>query len=341
LIVGFWFTATKSLYEIRSNLDKVAARYGVNGGPSVFYTDLCCPERDFLTDVFPTLKKNEDEAVEVLKFKGKIACSSELDDLSEIVSTLSQSAVVGIDCEWECSLLNMEDIKKMVCTLQLCNANVCLIYQFYHMENIPECLLALLKDASVTKVGWNCKGDCTRLKNDWNVDVMGLLDLYQVGRGSLQKQCSATLKKKLKKNYSTVISPWGALELTGQQKNYAATDAYACLLLHGEILVDIPHVDESADLFFGEDKADPVQKDVLHIMQMYEKVMSLKHPLWARFIRLISDAMKSEDDMGDVNTSDVNHFLKCGVAGHEEEKNYRLLVYYLSVTCLPSREELV
>ena len=56
VVIGFWFTHSKSLEEIKECLRKVNARYPEGEGPKVFYTDLCCPERTFLREVFPTLQ---------------------------------------------------------------------------------------------------------------------------------------------------------------------------------------------------------------------------------------------------------------------------------------------
>jgi hypothetical protein len=83
LVLGFWFTVSKSLYEIENHLKKVAGRYGDTDGPKVFYTDLCCPEREFLGKIFPSLSKDPYDLQEVLKFPGEIICSR----VSEVIST--------------------------------------------------------------------------------------------------------------------------------------------------------------------------------------------------------------------------------------------------------------
>jgi hypothetical protein len=314
LVIGYWFTTSKSLAEIQSNLKKVAERYGIDGGPKVFYTDLCCPEREILRTIFPSLQSSEYSSSGILKFKGEIIATHDPKIVAETVYEFMSEEYLGFDTEWECALLNAQEIRDRVCTLQLCSRNKCLIIQLYHLETIPDCLLDLLKSEETLKIGWNSKADTTRLKRDWNIDTLGVIDMYTPGRGTLQRQCAAALKLSLAKPYSIVISSWGDEKLTNGQIKYAATDAYACLLLRDQNLVNLDDTSETIDLLFGEDKADSVQKDVFHVIQQYHDVVLTKHPLYSRFLGLLSDAifLKSSDDLIGVDRLDIKKLVKTG-----------------------------
>jgi len=61
-IMAYYMTCSKTLSEIEDNLKRVAARYD-DGGPKVFYTDLCCKERSFLKSLFPSLDEGERQRV--------------------------------------------------------------------------------------------------------------------------------------------------------------------------------------------------------------------------------------------------------------------------------------
>jgi hypothetical protein len=96
----------------------------------------------------------------------------------------------------------------------------------------------------------------------------------------------------------------------GRNQSLWRCKANACLLLYGKDLSEVCP-DQDVDVYFGLDIGDPVQKDVFHIIQHYEKVMSLKHPLWSRFVGLLSDAiyMKSSEDLDGIEIGDFKNLI--------------------------------
>lgn len=56
-VAGFWLVPNKSLKELTSEFEVLKQRYAAKDeeGPQAFFTDLCCTERAFLSDMFESL----------------------------------------------------------------------------------------------------------------------------------------------------------------------------------------------------------------------------------------------------------------------------------------------
>ncbi|KAI3650243.1 hypothetical protein MP228_004907 [Amoeboaphelidium protococcarum] len=61
-VIGYWLVAGKSLKDLKAEFSDLRARYEMKGeaGPSAFYTDLCCTERETLQQYLPSLFTEKD-----------------------------------------------------------------------------------------------------------------------------------------------------------------------------------------------------------------------------------------------------------------------------------------
>jgi hypothetical protein len=103
---------------------------------------------------------------------------------------------------------------------------------------LPQRLINFLSDPTILKVGRVVRGDVKHIKNTFNVDVNGEVDIgplaYSKGyvsskNASLTAIAEAVLKKSLAKDIRT--SCW-SVDLTPDQQNYAALDAWISLQLY-------------------------------------------------------------------------------------------------------------
>lgn len=125
-----------------------------------------------------------------------------------------------------------------VSLLQVSTPDTCFLFRLNRI-GLPQCLVQLLTDAGVQKVGLSLHDDWAQLRKrtDFNpvnyvelqdyVKSLGILDM------SLQKLFANLFHQKISKTQR--LTNWDASVLTEAQKRYAATDAWVCLLLFDEI----------------------------------------------------------------------------------------------------------
>src|ERR1700733_3231603 len=120
----------------------------------------------------------------------------------------------------------------------------------------PPNLLALLTSSSIVKVGRSVRADLQRLANRWRLeelhkqldskDSTHIIELGSLakakgvvsdGQASLAFLCGTVLNHCLHKTNDLRLSLWGSSTLTLEQKNYAALDAWAGLLIWEKLAV--------------------------------------------------------------------------------------------------------
>jgi hypothetical protein len=177
---------------------------------------------------------------------------------------LDKPFAVGFDVEWRVSYETGFPPRK-IALIQICyrfaggdvqhpaistNGSdcLCLIFQLFHC-GVPTVLSKWLSNSSVIKAGANIGGDACKLKGDYGVDLGNAVDLggllarQQGGRmlSSLQRKglgLSDMLneatggKLMLSKPGNIRTGDWEVKDLTESQVRYAATDAFASLLVY-------------------------------------------------------------------------------------------------------------
>lgn len=138
--------------------------------------------------------------------------------------------VLGLDIEWEVS--REGGPPNPPATIQLAVGNVVVIFHLLHgqrkaPDKLPQPLAGLLEDPSVVKTGVGIKGDCTRLKRFFGVDVRNVVDLaglalerkVDIGpRRGLADLCHHLLGRCLQKEQHLRLSRWNVAELSEDQK---------------------------------------------------------------------------------------------------------------------------
>ncbi|XP_056637376.1 3'-5' exonuclease [Diorhabda sublineata] len=185
-----------------------------------------------------------------IKFTGKIIYHTELidialisDNLLEKASVSSDSFVIGFDMEWPFSF---QTGPGKTATIQLsCDELTCYIFHVSQIKNLPKSLSELLVHPNVKLIGNNIKNDIRKLARDFkgfdgdkivnnclDLGVLANSILSRSERWSLEKLVDQLLDLKIDKDKKVRNSQWHVIPLSKRQKEYAATDSYASILLY-------------------------------------------------------------------------------------------------------------
>lgn len=152
------------------------------------------------------------------------------------VSVLRKNRILGIDTETRPSFHKGESHK--VALLQISTEDICFLFRLNRL-GFPKCIIDLLSDESILKVGLSLKDDFHMLRARHDFTPKGFIDLQNFVKEmgiedmSLQKLYANIFHMRISKNAR--LSNWEANDLTEQQQRYAATDAYACLKLYEKL----------------------------------------------------------------------------------------------------------
>ncbi|XP_036385650.1 Werner syndrome ATP-dependent helicase homolog isoform X2 [Megalops cyprinoides] len=181
-----------------------------------------------------------------LEFSGTVVYSREKNDCSflsaDLRSSLLPGSAVGFDIEWPPSFIKGK--KKKVAVVQLCaSEEKCYLFHLSSMLAFPPGLKMLLEDEAIKKVGVGIEGDMWKLLSDFDIKMKNFVELTDlaneklrcVEKWSLDGLVKHLFKKQLMKDKNVRCSQWDDFDLTEDQKRYAATDAYAGLLIHKKL----------------------------------------------------------------------------------------------------------
>ncbi|KAL7847141.1 hypothetical protein SRHO_G00221210 [Serrasalmus rhombeus] len=189
-------------------------------------------------------KKNvlEDD-LPYLEFGGIVMYSKEKNDCSflseDLRSSLAPGSAVGFDLEWPPSFTKGKS--KKVALVQVCaSEEKCYLFHLSSMSGFPPGLKMFLEDENIKKVGVGIEGDMWKLMSDYEIKLKNCIELSDlaneklrcVEKWSLDGLVKHLFNKQLFKDKNVRCSHWDDFELTEEQKRYAATDAYAGLIIH-------------------------------------------------------------------------------------------------------------
>lgn len=173
-------------------------------------------------------------ALDRFVFPGRIEVVQGPEEAARAVDYLLRQAVLGIDTETR--PIFKRGSQRPVALLQVSDEKICFLFRLNMIGITPE-LKRLLEDESVVKVGLSLGDDLRALRKResslqagrW-VDIQQMVKQMGIDDMSLQKIFANVFHQRISK--SAQLSNWEADILSDSQKVYAATDAYACLLLY-------------------------------------------------------------------------------------------------------------
>lgn len=172
----------------------------------------------------------------VVCYEGKIVVVLSEREAEQAVDYLLSCDILGIDTETRPTFRKgrMHD----VALLQVSSREVCFLFRL-NLLGIPPCILRLLEDTRVPKIGLSLADDMLMLHRRAPFTPGKFIDLQMVVKElgiedqSLQKIYANIFGERIVKRQQ--LSNWEADVLNDKQKHYAATDAWTCIKLYEEI----------------------------------------------------------------------------------------------------------
>ena len=172
-------------------------------------------------------------------FKGEIVLVDNLKTFYEVFPRLLGSGLLGFDTETRPTF--RKGAKNAVSLIQLATGDLACLFRINKI-GIPEELIRLLSDESVTKAGVAVHDDIRFLKGVKKFTPGGFIDLQSYVRdfgiecSGLKKLTAIVLGFRISKRQQ--VTDWQAEELSEAQMIYAATDAWVCHQIYEKLEAD-------------------------------------------------------------------------------------------------------
>lgn len=169
-------------------------------------------------------------------FPGQIHVIQTPWEAERAVTYLKSCPALGIDSETRPSFTKGQSHK--VALLQISSEDHCFLFRL-NLTGLTLPIITLLESPSVTKVGLSLRDDFMMLHKRAPFEQHSCIELQEYVRAfgiqdkSLQKIYGILFGEKISK--SQRLSNWEADVLSESQKQYAATDAYACLNIYNRL----------------------------------------------------------------------------------------------------------
>ena len=189
-----------------------------------------------MKQVFIKIDKQLISQMPKVQFQGRIIVVQAESEVQKAVDFLKSHSVLGIDTETRPSFQRGQT--HMVSLVQIATHEVCFLFRINHF-GIPLSLVDLFEDRNVVKIGLSLKDDFAAMQKRVKFTPGGFIELqHYVGEFgiqdlSLQKLYANLFHEKISK--AQRLSNWEAGVLTEKQKQYAATDAWACVRIYEEL----------------------------------------------------------------------------------------------------------
>jgi ribonuclease D len=170
-------------------------------------------------------------------FGGKVIVVLSPSETEKAVNYLLSHSILGIDTETRPSF--KKGHVNQVSLLQVSTHNTCFLFRL-NITGMTPSILRFLEDTTVPKVGLSLHDDITALRRKADFEPGNFIDLQKIVGEigvedlSLQKLYANFFGKKISKNQR--LTNWESDVLNEKQKAYAATDAWACIMLYEELM---------------------------------------------------------------------------------------------------------
>jgi ribonuclease D len=183
-----------------------------------------------------TITDEEIKELNPLQFEGQIHIITRNDQIPAAVSILSKNKCIGFDTETKPSFKKNQMNK--VSLLQLSTETEAFLFRLHHLS-VFEQLFSLLSNPKIAKIGVAVNGDLKDLIELKKFKVSNFIELqsyvknFKIENISLKKMSAIVLNGKVSKRQQR--SNWEASTLKESQLRYAATDAWASLMIYKKL----------------------------------------------------------------------------------------------------------
>lgn len=186
--------------------------------------------------IYNKYDKNRISSLPQVLFGGRVVVVISVAEAERAVDWLLSQDILGVDTETRPSFRRGSHYK--VSLLQVATREVCFLFRLNDIGVTPA-VKRLLEDRTVPKVGLSWHDDIRSLKEradfqpGWFIDLQDIVGELGIKDLSLQKLYANLFGQKISKRER--LSNWEADSLSPRQQGYAATDAWACIMLYEEI----------------------------------------------------------------------------------------------------------
>jgi len=180
--------------------------------------------------------KQKIQELPCVRFEGRIIVIFTERDADKAVDYMMRQPLLGIDTETRPSF--QKGRTHQVALLQVATPDTCFLFRLNKI-GIPDSVIRLLEDTTITKVGLSLQDDMHMLNLRRSFVPGTFVELQKevkdigIDDNSLQKIYANLFGGRISKNQQ--LSNWEADILTEAQQRYAATDAWACIKIHEEV----------------------------------------------------------------------------------------------------------
>jgi ribonuclease D len=175
-------------------------------------------------------------ALPVVRFTGRVITVVSPGETERAVDYLLSQNILGVDTETRPSF--KKGHQYTVSLLQVSTLDTCFLFRLNYTGMTPA-IIRLLEDTKVPKIGLSWHDDILSLsklapfKPGYFIDLQKHVGELGIEDKSLQKLYANLYGQKIMKREQ--LSNWEHDILTDKQKSYAATDAWACVMLYMEL----------------------------------------------------------------------------------------------------------
>lgn len=190
-----------------------------------------------LKTIYNKFNKSLIPPLPVAQFEGRIVVILTAGETEKAVRYLMTQPILGFDTETRPSF--RKGLQHKVSLLQVSTHDICFLFRLNHTGLTPA-LIRLLEDETIVKIGLSWHDDINSLRKLGTFKIGHFIDIQDHARDlgiedlSLQKLYANLFGQKISKRQQ--LSNWEADILSDKQKLYAATDAWACIMIYEEII---------------------------------------------------------------------------------------------------------
>jgi ribonuclease D len=185
------------------------------------------------------LSKEYVASLEAVRFEGEIITVVDHEHAVTAYAELRLEKELGFDTESKPSF--RRGVSYPVSLVQLATRTKAYLFQL-KPDFIPNELFLIFTDENIKKIGVGIRDDIKKLKELKHFEEKNFIDLGDIAsaKGIIQFGARALSARYLGKKIvkSAQKTNWARRDLTDKQKNYAATDAWACLTIYPLLMAD-------------------------------------------------------------------------------------------------------
>ena len=171
-----------------------------------------------------------------VKYPGKVVLVDSASKCKSALAYLNKVSQVGFDTETRPSFQKYRHYN--VSLMQISVDDECFLFRLKQIGSL-DALVKFLERDDIQKIGLSLKDDFHSIGKIAEFSPAGFVELqsfvkdYEIADNSLQRIFGIIFNQRISKNQR--LTNWEAQELTVNQQNYAAIDAWACQLIYNHL----------------------------------------------------------------------------------------------------------